>query len=63
MPNQIVVQEIDEKEAYLLIVGGKFPRRRGHRRTLASGKSIWVKQHTVGRKENGSIQKVYDMAA
>jgi hypothetical protein len=41
----------------------KFHRRRGHRRTLASGKRIWVKQHTVGRKENGSIQKVYDMAA
>lgn len=41
----------------------KFHRRRGHCRTLASGKRIWVKQHTVGRKENGSIQKVYDMAA
>lgn len=41
----------------------KFHRRRGHRRTLASGRTIWVKQHTVGRKENGSIQKVYDLAA
>ena len=41
----------------------KFHRRRGHRRTLASERTIWVKQHTVGRKENGSIQKVYDLAA
>ncbi len=40
----------------------KYHLRRGHRRNLASGRAIWVKQHTVGRKENGSIQKVYDMS-
>lgn len=53
MPNQIVVQEIDEKEAYLLIVGGKFPRIEERLRLLwgsAEG-SAYLQELTISDRE------------
>ncbi len=33
--------------------------RRGHLRTLSSGKTVWVRQCKVGKAENGTVNHVY----
>ena len=58
MPNQIVVQEIDEKEAYLLIVGGKFPRIEERLRLLwgsAEG-SAYLRELTISDREGFPLE-------
>ena len=53
MPNQIVVQEIDEKEAYLLIVGGKFSRIEERLRLLwgTPEGSAYLRELTISDRE------------